>query len=121
MKRILLVDDEANLRKALKRVLEMEGFEVIEAIDGKEAIMAFKKNTIDLMITDIIMPDQEGLEIIAELKRKYKDLKIIAMSGGGKMGPSNYLEMAKKFGANLTLAKPFPPEKLLEAIKLILN
>ncbi len=82
----------------------------MEAPDGKVALWIYKEKPADLIITDIIMPEKEGIETIMELKREFPDVKIIAISGGGKGDAGQYLDMAKKMGADNTLAKPFEKE-----------
>lgn len=85
MARVLIVDDESSIRGLLRQAFEMNGFEVVEASNGTEAVRTFGEGGIDLVITDIIMPDKEGLESIMDLKEIDPDVKIIAMSGGGRL------------------------------------
>ncbi|KAA3619493.1 MAG: response regulator [Calditrichaeota bacterium] len=120
MQRIMIIDDEADIRGMLKKMLEREEYEVIVSSNGKEGLELFSKEPTDLVITDIVMPEKEGIETITELKKHYRDVKIIAMSGGGNAGVENYLRMAKAFGANRTLAKPFQRIQLLTAVKDLL-
>lgn len=117
MPRILIIEDEVQVRKLTRQMLEMEGFEVLEAGDGDSGLKTFTENEIDLIITDIIMPGKEGIETILELRRENPGVKIIAMSGGGRMGPDGYLELARKFGANQTFRKPFDRLELVQAVK----
>jgi len=121
MPRILIIEDEVQVRKLTRQMLELEGFEVLEASDGDSGLRTFKQNDIDLIITDIIMPGKEGIETILELKREHPDTKIIAMSGGGRMGPDGYLELARKFGADHTFSKPFDRQELVQAVKELLG
>ena len=121
MPRILIIEDEVNVRKLTRQMLELEGFEVLEAGDGDSGLRTFKENEVDLIITDIIMPGKEGIETILELRRDNPGVKIIAMSGGGRMGPDGYLELARKFGANHTFSKPFDRQELVEAVKELLG
>jgi DNA-binding response OmpR family regulator len=107
MKNILLVEDDGDLRSLLKLVLEEEGYEVVEAEDGRIALNEFTAHTPDLVITDIVMPDKEGLELIKELKRLDSEIKIIAMSGGARNNPLDYLNLAKYLGADYIIDKPF--------------
>src|SRR5687767_14027836 len=101
MASILLVEDDEQLRPMLKLVLERGGHQVQEAGNGKEALKIYLRHPTDLVVTDLVMPDKEGLETILELRRIYPDVKIIAMSGGGRTGGGQgYLELARKFGAD---------------------
>jgi len=117
MKQILIIDDEPQIRSLLKIMLEREGFDIIVASDGKEGMELFEKNPVDLVITDLIMPEKEGIEIIRALKKGYPDVPIIAMSGGGRNSPDGYLHMAKLLGAQATFEKPIKKEELLIAVK----
>jgi len=91
MAQILIIDDEATIRDLLVKILEREGYKTITAADGKEGIRIFRENPADLIITDLIMPEKEGIETIMELRRDFRDVKVIAMSGGGKIEPETYL------------------------------
>jgi len=115
--RILVVDDEEQVRTIIRQMLESSRYEVIEAPDGKVALWLFKEKPADLIIADLIMPEKEGLETIEELRKDYPDAKIIAISGGGLGDKGQYLDMAKESGADSTLAKPFEKEALLNAVK----
>jgi DNA-binding NtrC family response regulator len=121
MGRILLVDDHAEFLAIQQELLERAGHTVVTASDGNKAISALKKGEIDLVITDIIMPGREGLETIMELQRHEPLIKIIAMSGGGVIGGQSYLELAEKFGAILSLEKPFNEATLLASVNTALN
>ncbi len=116
MARILIADDDENLRSTLRRLLKRAGHEVMEAPDGKVALQMHGTQQADIVITDIIMPEKEGLETIRELKHDYPATKIIAVSGGGVGTPDNYLLLAAALGADCTLTKPFSSQKLLSAI-----
>jgi DNA-binding response OmpR family regulator len=116
MKRILLVDDNEPFRRGLGLTLERAGYEVQSAPDGAVALKLFREFPADLVITDLIMPEKEGLETIMDLRRLQPELKIIAMSGGGRIDPNDYLPIAKKLGAALTLSKPFSTGEILEAV-----
>jgi DNA-binding response OmpR family regulator len=119
--RILIIDDDDRTRKLFRKILEREKYEVTEACDGKEGIKLFRNEPADLVITDIIMPEKEGIETIMDLRKEYPEVKIIAISGGGRVEAGSYLEVAKKIGAAQTLAKPFTPDELLEAITNVLD
>ena len=121
MKKILIIDDEPHILLMLKKMLERAGYEIEIAINGMEGLELFKKSPTDLVITDIIMPEKEGLETIREMKRLQSGLKIIAMSGGGKITADNYLQTAKLFGASRILEKPFTQQQMVEAVKDLTN
>jgi DNA-binding response OmpR family regulator len=121
MFKILIIDDEANILFMLKKMLERYGYETELALNGVEGIEMFKNSKPDLVITDIIMPEKEGLETIREMKRIKSDLKIIAMSGGGKVSAENYLTIARIFGASKLIAKPFTIKDMLSAVRELLN
>ena len=121
MARILVVDDDDSLRRLLKAVLERAGHEVTTAGDGFEAIRLVDAQPFDLVITDLIMPEMEGIQMIGQLRRLAPDTKIIAMSGGGRGSAGDYLELATQLGATMSLAKPFTPDTLLEAVRSTLE
>jgi DNA-binding response OmpR family regulator len=121
MGRIMVVEDDHSVRELLREILEREGYEVQDAENGKEAIAIFKAAPADLIITNILMPEKEGLETIQELCRYDPDVKIIAISGGGKIGPADYLEVARRFGAMRTFCKPFDRKELLHAVGELLT
>ena len=120
MARILVIDDEEPIRRLLARALVGEGHEVIEAKDGREALQLHLATPAELVITDIIMPEQDGLEVIMALKRKAPGIKVIAMSGGGRFGQTEALHMAEPLGAFATLRKPFALGTMLETVNLAL-
>ena len=116
MARILIIDDEDELRSMLRQMLEQAGHEVTEAVNGAEGIKLYEQDRPDLVITDIIMPEKEGVETIIALRRADPDLPIIAISGGGRLQATDFLTMARKLGARRTLSKPFRRDQLLEAV-----
>jgi len=118
---ILIVEDDRDLREMLKSSLLKRKYTVLEATNGREAFLKFKPSLVDLVITDIIMPDEDGLKVIMRLKELKPDLKIIAISGGGKAGPGNYLNLARALGADEIFPKPFSLVSLLKKIDLILE
>lgn len=120
MGRVMIVEDDTAVRNLLREILERAGHEVLDAANGKEAVALFKLSPADLIITNILMPEQEGLETIQELRREDPDLKIIAISGGGQIGPADYLEVARRFGAARTFSKPFDRKALLQAVDELL-
>jgi CheY-like chemotaxis protein len=119
--RILIIDDEAQIRSMLKLMLERDGYEVAEAPDGIEGIRIYRQNPADLIITDLIMPNKDGIGVIIDLKKEFPNVKIIAMSGGGLNKPEGYLKGAKKLGAACTLTKPIDRGEMLRAIKDVLK
>jgi len=121
MQRILIIDDDHHILLMIKKMLERAGFEVDLASNGDEGLELFNKLSFDLVITDIIMPEKEGLETIREMKRLRSDLKIIAMSGGGKVSSDNYLNTAKIFGATKILTKPFTQKQMVSAVQELLG
>ena len=121
MHRILVIDDEETIRDIFRQMLEMEGFEVAEAPDGREGMMLQRKRPADLVITDLIMPDKEGLETIKELREEFPQVKIIAVSGGGWMDAESYLLTAKRIGADRALTKPVGRKTLLTSVRELLN
>jgi CheY-like chemotaxis protein len=122
MKRILLIDDDDDLRPMIRKILERAGYDVVEAPDGKEGLRLFRLDPADLVLTDIYMPEKEGLETIRELRIDFPSVKIIAMSGGsGKTGGFSSLNFAAKFGAIHTISKPFRRQELLDLIQKSLD
>jgi DNA-binding NtrC family response regulator len=121
MRRILIIDDEPYILLMLKKMLERAGYEVDLASNGREGMAVFEQDSADLVITDIIMPDKEGLELILEMKKKRPELKIIAMSGGGRISPESYLECARHFGAEKVFQKPFRQKEIVSAVKELLS
>ncbi len=117
MKRILVIDDEELIRSFLRDLLKEEGYEVIMASDGEEGLALFETNSIDLVITDIIMPVKDGLDTILELKKKAPELPVIAISAGGNIPKERYLAVAGYMKNTRTLAKPFTGEELVSAVK----
>jgi len=119
--RILIIDDEELFRQMLKQMLEQAGHEVSEAADGDKGLAMFHKQPADLVITDIFMPEKEGIATIHDLKAEFPDLKVIAVTGGGyKRRGFEYLEFAEKIGADRALHKPFQRQEILTAIEELL-
>lgn len=121
MAKILIIDDEDLVRGLLKTILERKGYDVAAAADGEAGQKLLSEQEFDLLITDLIMPGREGLELIQEISRDFPNLPIIAISGGGRMGATSSLHMARLFGASRTLAKPLRAEELLEAVEEVLK
>jgi DNA-binding NtrC family response regulator len=121
MARILLIDDDADFRTRLRRTLQKAGYEVAEAGNGQEGLKQMSESLVDLVLTDIIMPDMEGVETVMHLKRTHPELKVIVMSGGGRLTSDNYLKLALKVGAFRAFGKPFEIADLLEAVEAALK
>jgi DNA-binding response OmpR family regulator len=120
MARILIIEDDLGVRSMLRRVLEGAEHEVIEAGDGRMGLNLFRQEAVDLVITDIVMPEKEGLETILELRQSNPAVKIIAISGGDSKG-YDYLASAERFGALRTFRKPFVIWDLLDAVQEMLR
>lgn len=121
MAQILIIDDEPQIRSMLRQMLEREGYSVLDAANGREALRHLAQNPVDLVITDLIMPDMEGIETIRNLKQAHPGIDIIAISGGGRIGPDTYLELARKLGARFTFTKPIGRSELVTAVRSILD
>lgn len=116
MPSVLVVDDEDQIRHLIRETLEQAGYDVQEARDGKEGLERYRAKPADLVIMDILMPDQDGLESIMTLRREFPASRVIAITGGSDMiGILNFLDVAKMLGARRTLQKPFEMRTLLEA------
>jgi CheY-like chemotaxis protein len=121
MSAILVIDDDASVRQVVSEMLRLAGHEVTIAENGRIAIERLGERSFDLVITDLIMPEQEGIETIAEIRKRDADVPIVAISGGGRLGPGDYLETARYLGADATLAKPFGRQELLATIDKLLS
>ena len=119
--RVLVIDDDKHMRILLRQVMEMAGYEVTVAGDGREGMELQRARPADLVITDLIMPEQEGLETIGTLKKEFDEVKIIAISGGGRIGPEAYLPTAKELGADRIFTKPFDIQAILAAARELLG
>ncbi len=108
------------MRRSIRRLLAND-YEVLEAADGEEGIRLLHQNKVDLAITDIFMPDKDGILTIKDIRHNFPDVKIIAMSGGGSIGSTNSLHVAKVLGAEEVFSKPFEPEELLSTIQEMLK
>jgi DNA-binding response OmpR family regulator len=121
MAQILIIEDDQRLRLALKENLQLHGYDVTDAANGLEGTNIFRSNRADIIVMDIIMCEKEGIETIRELKRDFPTVKIIAISGGGALGPEHYLNVALALGADIALKKPFRTESLLNHIEELLS
>jgi CheY-like chemotaxis protein len=113
---VLVVDDEKGVRSLIRKVLERSGHRVVEAGDGNEALTLFRQGGVDYVITDIIMPDKDGIETIATMRRESPTVKILAVSGGGRAHATDLLALAPRAGADAVLSKPFRAADLARAV-----
>src|SRR5262245_53313567 len=119
--RILLVEDDELVRHSISRLLQASGYIVIEAENGRTALASISQEPIDLVVTDVIMPEMDGVELIVALRRSHPDLKIIAMSGGGISPVDNYLDIARSLHADRALEKPVAPWEFLAAVRALVG
>jgi len=117
MKTILIVDDAPMIRELLRSVLEAEGYAVVEAADGEEALRVFRDNPVDLSIIDIFLPKKGGLQVMGELIKSDRSRKFIAISGGEAFNPEAIVELAKVFDVVDTFTKPIDTRKLLDSVR----
>ncbi len=120
-KKILIIDDDDQILSLLARSAELAGFVAMTAMDGREGQKLLEKQSFDLVITDLIMPEKEGMETITFIKKNFPAIKIIAISGGGRIGPETYLPAALELGADRAFAKPFSVDELLSAVRQLLG
>ncbi|MGD0754718.1 MAG: response regulator [Bacteroidales bacterium] len=118
---VLIVEDDKDVREMLKLSLLRRNFTVLEAENGKAAIAHFKPLITDLVVTDLIMPEEDGLKVVIKLRELKPSIKIIAISGGGKVGPGSYLNLAKALGADAIFSKPFSINDLVAKIEQLLD
>lgn len=118
---ILIIEDDKELREMLKTALVRHDHTVIEAENGKDALIHFKPEVTDLVITDVIMPEEDGLKVIMKMREMKKGIRLIAISGGGKAGPGSYLNLAKMLGADAIYSKPFSVNDLVSGIENMLK
>ena len=121
MAHILLADDNADILSLQSTLLRDAGHEVTTASTGREALQQARIRPFDLVITDIVMPEGDGIETIVEVRRRHPGTKIIAISGGGRMSSDNYLPLAEKLGAAKSLSKPFSGGELLATVAFVLD
>lgn len=121
MARILVIDDNNEVRRMIRQALELHGHNVVDAGDGVQALAQFRNCVTDLVITDIVMPEMEGLETIIELRAMDASVKILAISGGGSFVPDGYLRWAEMLGADRRLEKPFTVQQLVSVVNELLG
>ncbi|HWF62512.1 MAG TPA: response regulator [Nitrospira sp.] len=119
MANILIVDDDAPTRAVLRDILEEDGHEIREAADGQVGLALYRKTPADLVITDILMPGRDGMEVTLALTREFLDARVIAMTGA--TGDQNFLNVAKLFGARRVIQKPFTPDIIRRVVRFTLD
>jgi CheY-like chemotaxis protein len=120
MARVLVVDDDELVRSTVRATLRRAGHDVVEAQDGQEASSVLARLAVDVVVSDIIMPEVDGIGLLLKLRKQYPHLRVIVISGGGRTQNVDFLRMAKTLGADLALAKPFTPEELQRAVQTVL-
>lgn len=121
MSRILVVDDDEQIRELIHSILTTFGHDISEASNGKLATQMYREQPFDVVITDLVMPDMEGIELIKELRSIDQNVKIIAMSGGLLGASATYLKTAQLMGAQQALPKPFALDELLMVVNTALS
>ena len=116
MHKILVIDDNIAVRTTIVQMLEAEGYEVVSAEDGRRGLAVFRSAKPDLVVTDIIMPEKEGIETIRDIRDLSPKAKIIAISGGGRIGNTDFLTIARALGASEVIAKPLDPDDFLSIV-----
>jgi len=115
--RILIIDDDISVRIALRILLQKAGHETVEALNGKEGLRVFNQNPTDLIITDILMPERDGVETLLEIRAHHPDVKVMAISGNA----AEFLPILEDLGAQHTMTKPFNADEVLEAVQNLLG
>lgn len=118
--RILVVDDDEAIRDMLALTLQRRGLHVVTARDGNDGVRIYKTQQFDVVVTDLIMPDKEGIEMILEMRQMKRPIRIIAISGGGRVDQSMHLHLARSVGADRVLSKPFMPQDLVNLIEEVM-
>jgi CheY-like chemotaxis protein len=116
MARVLVVDDQYLIRESMRAALEQAGHDVEDASDGEAALQVMSRKPVDLVVTDIVMPNLDGFGLIRRIRRRYPRVKLVVVSGIVRMGEVSMLDAARKLGANETVAKPFTPRDLNDAV-----
>jgi CheY-like chemotaxis protein len=121
MKHVFLLDDDHDFRTSLRCTLEKESYRVTDFSDGKTALTQLQRRQPDLLITDMVMPQTPGYEVIVAVRRDFPNLKILAISGGARLAPQEYLNLASLVGANQTIRKPFQSKDLIAAVRSLIG
>lgn len=121
MLRVLVIDDEAMIRRLLRNVLEQSGYHVEEAGNGRSGLEKLAAATYDLVITDLVMPETDGLEVVSAASKRWPDVPVIVISGGGRLGNDDNLPVALRLGAAAAIHKPFTMRELMAAIESALD
>jgi DNA-binding NtrC family response regulator len=121
MHSVLIIEDDDFVKNMLKQTFERAGYEVATASNGRIGIQLYQTNPFDVVITDLIMPDMEGIETITHLRKTNPAVKVIAISGGGRNRPDDYLHLAAKLGAVRTFVKPVDRNALLDAVQALVS
>ena len=116
MATVMVIEDDQEVREYLVKVLDRAGHTVRAASNGREGVSMLRDEAAEIVITDIIMPEKDGIETILDLRREHPGLKVIAISGGGRSTPENYLHSARLLGADRAFRKPFKNEEILAAV-----
>ena len=117
MQKILVIDDNVVVRNTIVQMLETEGYQVVSAEDGRRGLNVFRAERPDLVITDIIMPEKEGIETIRDIREECANANIIAISGGGRIGNADFLRIARQLGASDVIAKPLYPDHFISVVR----
>lgn len=121
MKTILVIDDDPIMRETIRDILQVDDHNVVLASNGREGMAFLDILEVDMILTDVLMPEKDGIEVIMEAKRKYPKIKILAISGGGFISAKNYLKMARDLGANASVMKPFDIDDLVNNVNRLLG
>lgn len=119
--KILIIDDDASVSRTLSLVLGRAGYQVSTATSGRKGLELLDNGSFDLVLTDIIMPELDGIEAIRKIRADHPGLRIIAMSGGGQIDKADFLHMAQALGADRAIEKPVRSERLLELVSSVLS
>jgi DNA-binding response OmpR family regulator len=118
---ILIIDDEQPVTAVLRQILGRAGYQTLVATDGKMGMDLYAAHPVDLVITDIMMPERDGVEVIMQLRTRPAGVKILAMSGGGRYGLMDFLDVAEKLGADAIIRKPFTTQQILDQVRSLLE
>ena len=114
---IMVIDDDSDVRELVCRMLEQDGYAAIPAEGGRQALAQLSACAPDLVITDVVMPEVDGFEVLLKLRLAAPQIGVLVMSGGGRIAPDLYLETARRLGAQAVLCKPFTRAEMLDAVR----